>query len=442
MGVVESRWASRSSKPVAGRVAGCSGFDSHPLPPDQEPGACLGMEQITVNESLDAAVERYFNVELITRGSGGKSEYVARYSGHLYSEDSVAVYDELSECLRPMGVTPLFRKDAESQVVILVPALPKVKPSRVGINILLYGLTALSVFFVGMVYATGGEFSSASVTSNIGLGLAYTVSLLGILTAHEFGHYLVGRYHRAAVSLPYFIPLPLPPFGTMGAVINMKQPPKNRRTLLDIGVAGPLAGLAVAISVLLIGLSLSKVGPLAVPTTPGMALTMEGNSLLYLLAKFAVFHQLLPAPASYAGINPILYWVRYLITGQPFPQGGMDVTLHPVAWAGWAGILVTSLNLIPAGQLDGRAYAVRALWVKRSPACCAFCLGALILLGFVWNGWWLWAALVFFLVGRSYAEPLDQITPLGTSRKLLAVFALLIFLLVFTPVPLQEFIGR
>ena len=400
------------------------------------------MDLTTTAESLDAAVGRYFNIESVTRGTGGKSDFLARYSGHLYSQDSAAAYDGLSESLRPLGVTPLFRKDSAGQAVILVPALPQVKPSRVWINILLYVLTVLSVFFVGITYASGGDLSAGAISANLGLGLAYTVSLLGILTAHEFGHYLVGRYHKAAVSPPYFIPFPLPPFGTMGAVINMKRPPKNRRILLDIGIAGPLAGLVVAIPVLLIGLSLSKVGPLTLPTNPNMGLSMEGNSILYLLAKLAVFKRLLPAPASYAGVSPVLYWIRYFVTGQPFPNGGVDVMLHPVAWAGWAGILVTSLNLIPAGQLDGGHMLYVLFGAKGSRRVLPFILVALVLLGFAWNGWWLWAALVYFLVGRSYAEPLDQITPLDRRRKILAVMALVIFVLVFTPVPLQEIIGH
>jgi membrane-associated protease RseP (regulator of RpoE activity) len=407
-----------------------------------------GIEPATLNENMDAVVGRYFYIESVTRGPndarsylGGPSgsgngsahpkntatDVIARYSGHLYSDDSAAAYDQMSAQLKPLGATPLFRKDHGEQVIVLIPALPEVRPSNPIVNIVLYVLTVASVFYVG--YLTSNN--------NIGEAVAYTAALLGILTAHEFGHYLVGRYHKAAVSPPYFIPLP-PPLsfiGTMGAVIMMKAPPKNRRTLLDIGIAGPLAGLIVAIPVLLIGLSLSPVSPLTVPAGGVM---MEGNSILYLLAKFAVFHQLLPAPASYAGLNPLVYWVRYFFTGQPFPLGGLDVNLHPVAWAGWVGILVTALNLVPAGQLDGGHMLYVLFGSRGARRVLPFILGAMVLLGFAWNGWWLWAALVFFLVGRTYAEPLDQITPLDTRRKVLAVFALVIFVIVFTPVPFLE----
>jgi membrane-associated protease RseP (regulator of RpoE activity) len=130
-----------------------------------------------------------------------------------------------------------------------------------------------------------------------------------------------------------------------------------------------------------------------------------------------------------------LYWIRYFFTGRPLPLGGMDVMLHPIAWAGWAGILVTSLNLIPAGQLDG-GHIFYVLFDRiKARRILPFIIGGLAILGFFWNGWWLWAALIFFF-GRTHAEPLDQITPLDKKRKILGFLALFIFIIVFIPVPL------
>jgi membrane-associated protease RseP (regulator of RpoE activity) len=220
----------------------------------------------------------------------------------------------------------------------------------------------------------------------------------------------------------------------MGAFIRLKEPPKNKRILLDIGIAGPLAGLVVAIPVLLYGLSLSKLDTITLH--PGQAFTLEGNSLLYLAAKFLIFGQLLPAPASYGGVSPLFYWVRYFFTSQPLPLGGVDVLISPVAWAGWAGLLVTALNLIPAGQLDG-GHVMYVLLGKRARQLWPAIMIALILLGFAWSGWWLWALLIFML-GRLYAEPLDQITPLDPRRRAVAWLGILIFFLVFTPVPLVQ----
>jgi membrane-associated protease RseP (regulator of RpoE activity) len=273
------------------------------------------------------------------------------------------------------------------------------------------------------------------ISQNLGSGMPFAVSLLAILLAHEFGHYLAARYHKTDVTLPYFLPFPFSPFGTLGAFIQLKEPPRNKRILLDIGIAGPLAGLIVAIPVLLIGLSLSEVSRIPGILGAGQAFSLEGNSILYLLAKFFIHGQWLPTPASYGDVSPIIYWLRYVFTGLPSPIGGMDVMLHPIAWAGWAGLLVTALNLIPAGQLDG-GHVLYALFGKNSRFVLPFILGGLAILGFFWQGWWLWVFLILFL-GSSHAQPLDQITKLDTGRVALAVFGLIVFVLVFVPVPLQ-----
>ncbi len=263
--------------------------------------------------------------------------------------------------------------------------------------------------------------------------MSFAFSILAILLAHEFGHYLAARYHGTAVTLPYFIPFPLSYFGTMGAFIRLKEPPKNKRILLDIGIAGPLAGLVVAIPILFLGLYLSNLDSLPLSANAGVQL--EGNSILYLLSKYIVFGQWLPNPGSYGGLHPVIYWIRYFFTGMPAPLGGTDVVLHPVAWAGWAGLLVTALNLIPAGQLDG-GHVLFVLLGNKARAILPFILTALVVLGTVWPGWWLWAFLIFIL-GRTYAEPLDQITALDPNRRAVAILGLVVFILVFTPVPLS-----
>jgi membrane-associated protease RseP (regulator of RpoE activity) len=270
------------------------------------------------------------------------------------------------------------------------------------------------------------------IFSNLWTGWPFAVSLLAILLAHEFGHYLAARYHRSAVTLPYFIPFPLSILGTMGAFIQLKSPPKNRNTLLDIGAAGPYAGLIVAIPVLIYGLATSDLHVL--PSVLAQGQGFEGNSIFYLLTKFAVFGEWLPKPESYQGIAPLFYWLRYFFTGSPLPHGGLDVTLNQVAWAGWAGLLVTALNLIPAGQLDG-GHMLYVLVGDKSRKLLPVILIALVLLGFVWPSWWLWVLILLFL-GRYHAEPLDQITPLDPRRRAVAAFGLVLFVLLFMPVPL------
>ena len=392
---------------------------------------------------FDALVGRVLAIQDTTIGNPNR-DYIVRYRGQLRMEDTEAAYDLLAEQLKPYGVTPLFRWDENRHAVILVPGRPKPAPSNPVINLAMFILTLLSVAAVGGLSVISEPVNSLgelllvvirSAPQILAAGAPFAVSLLAILGAHEFGHYLMGRRHGVHVTLPYFIPFPLPPFGTMGAVINMKEPPKNRRQLLDIGLAGPLSGLAIAIPVLLYGLSLSTLDPLPLHLPPDMALQLEGNSLLYLLLKFVMFGQLLPAPASYGNLPEWLYWIRFFFTGQPYPLGGIDVMLHPVALAGWAGILVTALNLIPAGQLDGGHVMYVLVGRKRASRLLPLILVFIAALGFFWMGWWLWVALIFFL-GRAYAEPLDQITPLDNRRRWLAILAIVIFLLVFTPVPL------
>lgn len=400
------------------------------------------MEQLQLDQ-FTRLVASEMVVEDVTLGDA-KAAYLVRYRGRLAAEDTAAAYDRLAQRLKPLNVTPLFRNEGQRHAVLLLGGVISPKPSNVWVNIILFALTVASVFLAGAIYTLGGVYEGpAQVTmrslqpylfeSLIG-GASFTLALLSILLAHEFGHYLAGRYHHTNVTLPYFIPFPFGAFGTMGAFIQLKEPPKNRRILLDIGIAGPIAGLVVAVPVLLIGLALSNVGEIPRFLTPGQSLQIEGNSILYLLTKWVVFGQLLPAPADYGGLAPWLYWLRYFFTGQPLPLGGSDVLLHPVAWAGWAGLLVTALNLIPAGQLDG-GHVIYVLLGKRASLLLPVILAVLIGLGFFWPGWWLWAFLIF-LLGRLHAEPLDQVTRLDGTRRLVALVGLVIFILVFTPVPL------
>jgi membrane-associated protease RseP (regulator of RpoE activity) len=197
-------------------------------------------------------------------------------------------------------------------------------------------------------------------------------------------------------------------FGTFGAFIQLKAPVNNKRALLDVGAAGPWAGIIFAIPILFLGLATSEVLPLPVATP----YQMEGNSILYAAMKFIVFGRFLPA-------------------------GGLDVHLNQVAWAGWVGLLVTSLNLIPLGQLDGGhvAFVLLGDWAKKLFWPVIIALGLLVILTGTLT-WVLWIGLLF-LLGRRYAVPLDEVTVLDPRRRIMAILTLLLFLLVFIPIPLQ-----
>jgi Zn-dependent protease len=389
------------------------------------------------SEVLNNLVSRVFRCDDVTMGDPNKGYYL-RYRGELL-RDSVEAYEQLSEALRPYDITPLFRIEEGRQTVLLVRGTVHPKPSKVWVNLLLFALTLLSVLFAGAASSYNGPVPKdalgqiGTLITHLWVGWPFAVSLLAILLAHEFGHYFVGRARGAAVTLPYFIPFPFSPIGTMGAFIQMKSIPRNKRALFDLAVAGPLAGLVVAIPVLLLGLSQSSLE--TVTAFPGSF--AEGNSLLYLLAKFAVFGKLLPATGNLTGLPLLYHWISYFFVGNPSPLGSTDVFINQVAWAGWVGLLVTFLNLIPAGQLDG-GHVIYAVFGRRVNRIVPVILVFTVLLGFFWSGWWLWAFLIFML-GRSHAEPLDQITQLDPHRKALAVLMLVIFLLVLTPVPFISF---
>ncbi len=392
---------------------------------------------------ISPLVSKVLTIEKIRWGSP-QLKYVRLYHGVLKIE-SVEAFDQLSEDLKIHGLSPLFRQNEQLHEIRLIDRLPEPLPTNPTKNIVLFFLTLLSMLIAGASYVYEGEAESflafyGEIFFKLGTGLPFAASLLAILLAHEFGHYLAARYHKTAVTLPYFIPLPLPmSFGTLGAFIQMKEPPKNKRQMLDIGIAGPLAGLIVAIPVLFLGISLSEVSVLPTEINAASSLMLEGNSIFYLAAKYWIKGQLLPAPIDYQGVAPTIYWLKYLFTGYPTPLGGLDIQMHSVAWAGWAGLLVTALNLIPVGQLDG-GHILYVLFGKNARKAVPFVLGFLVILGSYWQGWWLWAFMIYFM-GRRHAEPMDQITELNPQRKLLSVLGILIFILIFTPVPLRLLTG-
>jgi Zn-dependent protease len=378
-------------------------------------------------------------------GGEGRS-FRARYRGKLRVEAAEA-FDRLEPQFLQEGAGLFLRQEGDKHILLATDEIPDAKPDRLWLHAILAAATFLTVLLTG--YGYGMSYAFENPTENplgqpLALGLIYTGTLLGILAAHEFGHYIAGRYHKIAVSLPFFIPFPGGFLGTFGAFIRLKTRPRNRRHLLDMGLAGPYAGLVVALPLLIIGLKLSTVADIDIPT--GAASTLEGNSILYLLAKYVVTGELLPAPADIAGQSELIYWLRNIAAGAggqfgvQFPYGGRDVFLHPMAFAAWAGLLVTGINLIPAGQLDG-GHSIYAWLSSRARRLWPFVVVGFVVLIIVWQGWFIFAALVF-LMGRTYAQPHDDVTELGNGRKAAAILALIIFFLTFTPAPIILIPGR
>jgi membrane-associated protease RseP (regulator of RpoE activity) len=403
-------------------------------------------------ELLTSYVARVFAIEDVTAGDG--KGLIARFRGRLTGNDPAAAYDQLDALLRPYQITALFRKDGAKQAVLLVPdPVPPGRTPRAWINVVLFIITVLAVMLTGVEVPLSVSLAGLSAELSYRLqhilsGWPFAVAMLGILFTHEMGHYVMCRRYKVPATLPYFLPAPLlSPFGTLGAFIMMRGIPRNKRVLFDVGVAGPLAGLVVAIPVLFLGLSLSTVGRIEVPP-PGMGGWLEGNSLFYLFAKFVVFGRMLPEPVSLSGMSSLVYWIRYFLSAHPIPFGGMDVILNPVALAGWGGLLVTALNLVPLGTLDG-GHVAYGLFGENARKIFPIAIGALIFLSFLpvlltgslsaFNyGWLLWIFILFWL-GNVRTVPLDDITELDRGRRVLGYFMLLLFFLLFTPIPMVAY---
>jgi membrane-associated protease RseP (regulator of RpoE activity) len=394
-------------------------------------------------ERLEAAVADLFQVHDVTLGIPGQPEAI-RLRGHLQVPSDRA-YPQIAARVQEIGYTAVLRHEVEHalDVLLLVPrVVPEEGQPRLWVNALLFVLTVLATLFVGAFWSdqVSPEADLVWLLTHLWIGWPFALSLMVILTGHELGHYFAGRYYKVPVSLPYFIPMPLPPLGTMGAFILMKGRSINRRQMLTVGAAGPLVGFVLAVPILILGLALSTVEPMTAPE-PGTMVFLEGNSLLYLLLKLAVFGQVLPGSGAPPTFLAALGEAGATLLGT-FPiDRGYDVFIHPVALAGWAGLLVTALNLLPVGQLDG-GHVLYSLVGQHARKLTWPIIGLLIVLGLaLWPGWLLWAALIFFF-GQSHPDPLDDVTRLDGARKVVAVVVLLIFVLTFTLLPMRMVTGE
>jgi Zn-dependent protease len=325
---------------------------------------------------------------------------------------------------------------------VTAPAVDPPRPKRLLLHAGLFLATVLTTTAAGAMQAhERAHLWGVQAIFPISDGLSYSLPLMAILLAHELGHYVVARLHGVDASLPYFIPLP-PMFfslGTMGAVIGMSEVTKDRKKLIDIGAAGPLAGLLVAVPLMLYGLHHS-------PVLPAAGGEQEGNSLLYALLK-------------------------HRATGAWLPDGSRDVLLHPTAWAAWVGLLVTMINLIPVAQLDGGHIAVAYFgngygrFAERLHGLLPFGAAAVFFwvlrithdeAGARWNvttgiqvaafsamPWLLWYLMIRVVRAASGGvnhPPVDD-TPLPRSRKLLFWVVVAVFAGVFMPVPFRAKLG-
>ena len=260
---------------------------------------------------------------------------------------------------------------------------------RYTLHIVLFILTVASTWFVG--------------------GPVYSFAVILILFGHEMGHYLMSRRYGIRATLPFFLPFPLPPFGTLGAVIRMESTVSSRKVLFDTGVAGPIISLILSIPAIIIGLKLSRVVPISH--------IKEGVLRL---------------------ADPLLFsFIQRLVLGEV--SENYEIFLHPIGFAGWVGLFVTSLNLLPIGQLDG-GHIAYGLFGRRSRVIFLIAIAVMAFITVFYNPGWILLYLLLILFGFRHPSPMDDQTPLDWKRKLLGGFVFLAFFLSFTPAPFPEYV--
>jgi membrane-associated protease RseP (regulator of RpoE activity) len=326
-------------------------------------------------------------------------------------------FDKLRRSLSKKGYIPMLRYENGEHIIYVIEK-PKRKIRPVWVNYILLAVVIITTVLTGSIIYTG---NFAIWNPDIGVlidleqifklenlffgGLLFALPLLSILIVHEMGHYYISKKHGIATSLPFFIPVPpiLPYFniGTFGALISSRDPMPNKKALFDVGLAGPLAGFLVAIPVTIIGIMTAEVVPEITSIeqlAPGE--TVFGSSLL----------------------------IQGLLAFRNLPAG-YTIDMNPILFAGWVSLLITSLNLLPAGQLDGGHIFRAFLGDKQKYA------GWAAVIFMIFTGWWFFAFFIIFAIGMAHPPPLNDSTKLDLKRQLLFIVAVLILILCFIPFP-------
>lgn len=416
-----------------------------PIPPTPEPA---------VASRLREQLSDLMAVEQVKSLPGQATAFA--FVGRLHDTPE-ATFDRLSARFAEIDYTAMLAEtDDGRHQVTAIKGVAQPRPMRRWVNLLLFALTVVSTMSAGL--SPELDFTNPRWYLS---GLPFAAALLSILLAHELAHYFVARRYGSPVSPPYFVPMPLSPLGTMGAVIFQQAPMRDRKALFDIGIAGPLAGLIVALPLLIIGLLDTEVGRPSQFTNE-----QELREHLETICRDPQGWRAIPCFIYTGGMenweqqkhilqatqegNSILYWVaKYAIFGRSLPSAdGEDVWLSapsrggPLVFAAWAGLLVTALNLMPIGQLDG-GHVAYALLGRRAWKLAYVVLGLLGALGLylaltnnpAWITWIVWIGLGL-LIGPRHPPPLNDTTKLGTGRVVLGIFVALVFVVTFTPIPL------
>ena len=350
--------------------------------------------------------------DLLAVDDNGERNGVFLFRGRLAITPARAL-EILRERFGRFGYTPYIRQARGGVLVQAWPTAAVKEHSRITLNVVLFALTILSTLLAGTQFVGSPTFDALRHSGWwrwLLSGVPFAATLLLTLGVHEFGHYFAARYYGVSVSLPYFIPVPplfFLSFGTLGAVIRMRSPTPDKNALFDIAAAGPIGGLLIAVPALLLGIHWSAV----VPVIPGTTSVTFGDSAL-------------------------IHWLLSLRFGGV--PSGMRLYSHPMFDAAWVGLLVTALNLMPVGQLDGGRIAY-ALFGPRHRAVGIVTFVALITLGIItWSpNWVVWALFIFLVVGFRHGPPLDDVTPLTPGRRVVGWACLILLVLLLPPIPID-----
>ena len=355
-------------------------------------------------EGLRSLISRYFPVYEVSINYDSMV-FKCEVNEKTLEED----FDRLRIKMRDEGYIPMIRK-VGGEYVVFVKRFPRQKFRNTYVNMLMFVITIATTSIAGMFqwasYSSPGvEIGSVwqiFTLQNFLYGeIFFSIPLLTILGVHEMGHYLMAKKRNVRASLPFFLPF-IPPLGTMGAFISIREPIPDRRSLLDIGIAGPIAGFIVAIPVTIAGLYLGSLNPQPIPNTADSGTVLIGLPLIY----------------------------RFMLMFMP-----VEGIMHPLAFAGWVGFFVTAINLLPAGQLDG-GHIARALFGDKARYVSYGAVLFLLILGLEYTGWLVFAFLVIFL-GVNHTPPLNDISKLKPDRKAIGAFGIILLLICFVPIPFQ-----
>ncbi|MFQ5459167.1 MAG: site-2 protease family protein [Anaerolineae bacterium] len=365
----------------------------------------MSFSWIPANEGvldLEEAVAPVFSVHEVESRAGGR--IIVMKGRFLRSPEMV--YEEVAAPLRAQGFVPVLRQEGGLDVLMAYPAPGIRGATRPLLHLGLFVATVLSTLWAGTLQSIGQVPTLTLFLRHWTEGLPFTIALLGILGVHEFGHYFVARRYGLDVTLPYFIPFPLNAYtGTLGAVIRIRSPFESRKALFDVGIAGPLAGLAVAVPVVAMGLQRAEL----------MTFSPRTDVL--------VFNE------------PLLFqWMARAIVGERPP--GTDILMNPLLMAGWLGFLITAINLLPVSQLDGGHIAYSILGRLYRPFAWAIFLAVVIVTVMRTQGFGL-MALFIFIMGIDHPPALNDLTRVGGRRVALGILTLLLALTLVTLTPFE-----